>query len=379
MDRLSQILNLAKTKNIDLKNQRSKIWDKIILLCREKESKDFFIYEYTENTEIVILCKNAKKQANNIANLLFNDISKYITIHSYLRGKENIISIDGSKSIYLYENEISNNLVIEQNILNNIHRIFYLSRILYHPSILLDVINENKKLKHTQIAILQEITNCFKRTLRNKLNKTYLSEINNKIEGGRIYKKNIIVKKNNNKNEEDVNAYLEKILCRYESLLYYNNKKYIIASSSNSWELIKSIKNKLNKSKFNKHKYDRFYYEISQNFIYNDFRLKRIALKDKKTNDVILYIFNNLEYEAIPCIENKLLDIVMLRYELYNIIFLTQHIDLDDINIKLEKVFNIFREFILKKYINIEELSYAGEYKEDKVEKIRLGGEMIRL
>jgi hypothetical protein len=144
----------------------------------------------------------------------------------------------------------------------------------------------------------------------------------------------------------------------------------------------------LNRSKFNKHNYDRFYYEISQNFIYNDFRLKRIALIDKKTNIVVLYIFNNLEYEAMPCVEKKILDIVMLRYELYNIIFPTQQKALNklsgdklinDINIKLEKIFTIFREFILKKNTNIEELSYAGEYKEDKVEKIRLGGEMIRL
>lgn len=386
MNRLSQILNLAKTKNVDLKSQRSNLWDKIILLCKEKKSNDFFIYEYIENTEIVVLCKHAKKQANNIANLLFNDISKYITVHSYLRGKENIISIDGSKSIYLYENELSNTLDIKQDALSNIHRIFYLSRVIYHPSILLDLIND-KKLKNTQIVIFQELLNCFKRLLRNNPNNIYLEEISKKIEGGRINKKNIIIKKNN-REEEDINIYLENIISGYESLLYYNNKKYITASSSNSWELIKSIKNKLNRSKFNKHNYDRFYYEISQNFIYNDFRLKRIALIDKKTNIVVLYIFNNLEYEAMPCVEKKILDIVMLRYELYNIIFPTQQKALNklsgdklinDINIKLEKIFTIFREFILKKNTNIEELSYAGEYKEDKVEKIRLGGEMIRL
>ena len=375
MSRLSQILNLANTKSIELKNQKGKLWDTIISICKERQSNDFFIYEYTENTELIIICKSAKKNSEEISKKMHNLVSKYITIHSYLRGKENIISIDGHKSIYLYENELydTKSYSALEHKWAYIHRIFCLSRALYHPSILLDISGEEKTLKKTQLAILQEILNCFKKIKSTSIDKALIS----KIEGGRVDKKSFIVKKSKTNNDsKEINAYLESILSKYDNLLFYNNNEYIQASSSNSWELIKIIKNKLNKSKFNKQVYDRFYYEISQNFIYNDFRLKRISLIDKKTNKTILYIFNNLEYEAMPCVNNNLLKIVIFRYELYNIIFSKD--DRKDVDSKIEYVFNIFRDFILKK-IDLYNLSYAGEYKEDKVEKIRLGGDMIRL
>jgi hypothetical protein len=382
-DNLSQIINLAKVKSIDLRKQREALWNYIYNTCEIHSS----IYEYNLFSDITIICKHAKKTATIISKDL-NKRYKYITIHEYLKGKENIISLNGEKIIYIYEDEINNKVKKRfSNYADAQCRLFYLSRIIYNPALFLDIIkyktDENYSFKESQLIILNEILKCFKILIKDKFTDIKL---------GDGYKHIITKKKSNILHEEEIKIknFIKKMMSLENNngvfAVANNNEGPVIATSDSSWDFIKKIKTVLNKSKFNNNRYDRFYYEINKDYIYNDFRLAQISLIDRKNNNILMRLYNNLDYEAIPVIEKKnkqdsyyiMHEAVYFRFILYDIIFN------DKYNYNLTELFNMFRRLLSRDITSDIKsmdcaLFYVGQYIDDKVEKIKLGGSMKRL
>lgn len=384
---IKEIFSLAKDKRAALLNQKAPLWNKIKEVCDivKNGNNTFVIYEYAPFSEITIICKKAKESSDKIARLLLADGYKYITIHRYLRDKENIISVDGKRVVVLFENDIQQTETpYDDSELAKINvyglRLLYLSRELYNPSIFLDICK--KSMNETQLLFLNSMLQSWKAW---RVNKDNTEELESVIGGGKFKKfDKAIIKKVNR--EEDyysfIISYIHKINEEKCALVVSNMNKYnLIIVSNDIWKIAKQLKDKLNK-KFGRG--DRFYYEISQKFIYNDFRLKRITFIDKKDRKVAFTLFNNLEYEAIPCSIDKdnsfkIHPAVELRYILYNSIFQTsfEQKELDKAE-GINSALALFKKIILEP-TKVEEVYYVGRWLDDKVEKIRLGGNMIRL
>lgn len=375
---IEKILELAAEKSIILKKQLNPIWEIILEFCNNEKKRGVEIYEYVQYTEIHILASNPTSIANKLVKEM-SKISKFITVHTYLKGKECIISIDGRKTVFLYEKFIKN----ENNSLDvsELQRLLFMSRELYHPNLFLDIVKG--KLNEPQELFLDIIVKL--------LSKVSSTKLPSNILGGKS--KQIIVKKNHKNtykkeykdDSEDIINYIKN--CFKDSGIDYaftsnnNNldKEILRATTNDSWNIIKKIKTDLNK-KFNLVKYDRFYYEISQNHIFNDFRFKRINLIDKRGNKVILSLYNNMEYEAIPMFKNNIChDFVKFRYILYDIC------QKENTENELGNISNKLIDTLVETLKNgfssckdMEELQYIGEYIDDRSVKIAIGGDMKR-
>lgn len=384
---IEKILELASEKSILLKKQLNPIWEIVLNFCENQKQKygNIEVYEYIEYTELHLLTNTPTSIANKLVKEM-STISKFITIHTYLRGKECIISIDGRKTVFLYENfgkDIDKNIKSNKVELSEIQRLLFMSRELYHPNLFLDIVRE--KLNQSQELFLEDVVKLLSK----------LSGKNSKddIFGGKG--RHIIIKKNvkkheynkkdfkhHNKNINDTNdtneiiEYIKK--CFKSSEMDYaftseDNNETLRATTNESWNIIKKLKTNLNK-KFNSTKYDRFYYEISQNHIFNDFRFKRINLVDKRCNKVILSLYNNMEYEAIPVIENNIChDFIKFRYILYDMCKKEKILSESEIKSLIHTLKNGFTS--CKK---MKELQYVGNYIDDRSIKINMGGDMKR-
>lgn len=373
---IDKILELAAEKSLVLKKQLNPIWEIVLNFCEKNQSENEMleIYEYVQYTELHCLTENPNLIATKLVKEL-SIISKFITVHTFLRGKECIISIDGRKTVFLYEKFNKN---IENNSNKNgdvseTQRLLFMSRELYHPNLFLDIVKG--KLNKSQELFLDIVVK-----LSLEINKINNGENLNNILGGRH--KNIIVKKvfkhnTKNKNDtEEISKFIKKCFKNSDAEYAFtsddksNKTETLRATTNESWNIVKKLKTDLNK-KFNSMKYDRFYYEISQNHIFNDFRFKRINLIDKRYNKVILSLYNNMEYEAIPVMENNIChDFVKFRYILYDI---CKTEDVDSIKSLIQTLKNGFAS--CKK---INELQYIGKYIDDRSVKINMGGDMVR-
>jgi hypothetical protein len=217
-------------------------------------------------------------------------------------------------------------------------------------------------------------------------NDSNIKQLEETVSGGRFHKANKYIV--NKKSKEDYRSfilmYIDK-LNEEKCVICMSNKDInnLIITSSDMWKVAKKLKDKLNK-KFSNGR-DRFYYDISQNFIYNDFRLKRIKFVDRKNNTTTFTLFNNLEYEALPCSSDyKMNPSVEIRYLLYNAVIQNmsmsnkKNIDTENKVLYVNRALQLFKKIILEPE-DIESVYYAGKWLDDKVEKIRLGGGMVRL
>lgn len=386
---IEKTLELAAEKSLILKKQLNPIWEIILNFCKNGEingKESVEIYEYVQYTEIHVLATEPVTIANNLVKEM-SKISKFITVHTYLRGKECIISIDGRKTVFLYEKFTKGVKTNENNEdVSEFQRLLFMSRELYHPNLFLDVVKG--KLNESQEIFLEIVVKLLSKISKTNGNN---SDLSLDILGGRS--KQLIVKKEHKKeyrkdfksDSDDIMKYIKN--CFKNSGVEYaftsndkvNNKLNedpLRATSNDSWNIIKKLKKDLNK-KFNSMKYDRFYYEISQNHIFNDFRFKRINLIDKRGNKVILSLYNNMEYESIPTTENNIChDFVKFRYIIYDI---CKREGTEEIVSKMEienLVKTLKNGFDSCKKIN--ELQYVGAYIDDRSVKINMGGYMKR-
>jgi hypothetical protein len=393
---IEKILELASEKSLMLKKQLNPIWEIVLNFCEKNRSGNGVveIYEYVQYTEIHLLTLNPTVIATKLVKEM-SLISKFITIHTYLRGKECIISIDGRKTVFLYEKfgkiESKGNKESGKNDgdISEIKRLLFMSRELYHPNLFLDIVKG--KLNQPQELFLEIIVKMLSNL--NKTNEGRNGNLSLDIIGGRS--RNIIIKKvhkhsfkndsyqKERNNVGDVIAYIKKYFKSSEMEYVFtstdnSNGEPLRVTTVESWNIIKKLKTDLNK-KFNSMKYDRFYYEISQNHIFNDFRLKRINLIDKRGNKVVLSLYNNMEYEALPVLENNIChDFVKFRYMLYDICKKNEgnyENIISDSEIK-SMIQTLKNGFASCKKMN--ELQYVGKYIDDRSVKINMGGDMKR-
>lgn len=248
------------------------------------ESFDLQIYHKEQYKQYKFLSKSPKEDAARLAKALA-EASPYITIHSYLFGNEQIISVDNDKVAYIYLCNFDTDKV----------KIFNQSNKLYTPEYFINMQKSGGKVKKTILKKSQIIDR-------------YFSE------------------------------------CK---IPFARNGDYV--ASVDIWTIAKELKKK--------YKYNEVRYEISKDFFFEDFRLKKLTFVNSK--GPFLHLFNNLEYEALPLIDGSLHPHVVYRYQLYD------HVK------GLQEMPN-FQE---GPYPD----EYIGSYVNERIEKFKLGSYMTRM
>jgi len=278
-------IEAASKKAIALRSIRSTLWEIL-------DNFDLVLYSKDSFKEYKFISKKPKEDAMRLATLL-TSVSPYVTVHSFVFGNEQIISIDNDKVAFIYYCDKDIESV----------RDFNKSRELYSPGYFISM----------------------------------------KEGAGKSHKKqNIYVKKNTG----IVDKYFEN--CK---ILFARNNEYV--ASVDIWTIAKELK-----KKYDKIKYGQVKYVINKPFIFEDFRLKCITFIDND-NKTFLWLFNNLEYEALPLIDGTLHPAVVYRYKLYaNLIMKKIEVSQPDMDMPDE---------------------YIGQYVNEKSEKFKLGGFMFRM
>jgi len=273
-------IELASKKAVALRATRKAIWEIL-------DTFDLPLYSKEDYKEYKFISTSPKADAMRLARALQRE-SPYVTVHSYVFGKEQIISIDNFKVAYIYYCDLDIDKV----------KMFNGTKDMYSPVKFLDM-----------------------------------------KEGGIIRRK-----KKTKKKIVDIDEYLSK--CKIK---FARSGKYI--SSVDIWTMAKEIKKKYDKIKFGEVRY-----EISKIFLFDDFRLKRITFVN--SSGPFLYLFNNMEYEALPLINGDLHPVVVYRYKMYNMLLGSEVPKFPEISIPDE---------------------YVGKFVNEKIDKFKLGGFMIRL
>lgn len=285
-------IEAASKKAIALRSIRSSLWETL-------DNFDLDLYSKDSYKEYKFISKKPKEDAMRLAKLL-TSVSPYVTVHSFVFGNEQIISIDNDKVAHIYYCDKDIELIRE----------FNKSRLLYSPEYFIS---------------MKEGAGKFHKKQKPKP------------------KQNIYVKKNNN---NTIDKYFEN--CK---ILFARHDEYI--TSVDIWTIAKELK-----KKYDKIKYGQVKYVINKTFLFEDFRFKCITLVDSD-NKTFLWLFNNLEYEALPLTEGKLHPAVVYRYKLYaNLIGKKIEMSQPDSDLPDE---------------------YIGQYVNEKSEKFKLGGFMVRM
>lgn len=404
MDRyIDKIIKASKYKAIAFKKEQNKLYDCIIDFCSKEANNnvillnkninqlyendtDFEMTDLEEDFTFNIFSTEPQEISKKLAESIYKNYSKYITIHIYLRGSENIISIDNDKVIYVYkyaskEIKLNENSILYKfekkdiYFLDSLTLLFFMTRDLYHPSVFLDICrNKQNNIFNSFCKIMIKYIQHNQETIKEEKYRFIENIIN--VEGGR---KSFIVKRpaSNKKSIEEIKQFITKIIIEIIKLdagdiLLIEENKYDNIISSKSFSLIKDLKNKIEK-KFKQ----TFRYIISDFFVFNDFRFKRITLMNQN-GDRLLTVFNNLEYEAIPIVKKNVIHpLVNIRYELFNLMtyihYSNSSLDKKKYTIKmsLEKCIELLK--LSKTIKTMRMIEYVGEYKDDRIEKFKIG------
>ncbi len=383
---INYIVNVSKYKAIALKNLHKDLYDcitdfssknKILLFNKraivENEETNIKMENLDEDFNFILFSTTPMETAKELASEIFKKYSKFVVINTFLRGSENIISIDNNRVVYVYKyfsQNIENNPLIRTfngkkiKFIDHLSALLFISRNLYHPDLFLDICkNKENKLFNEFILILKKMAHNY--DLHKKLDSIEI------VEGGR-----------NNKELDSIKSFINKEIKdkHKENIVYADNYLPDKIIAINSFDIIKDLKKKLEK-KFKQH----FRYTISDMFIFNDFRLKKITLM--RGLDKLLIIYNNLEYEPIPVFKNKdklvAHPIVRIRYELFNLSSLINFVKMDAgvVDKIAKKTISNCVELLMEAIQSVKEnntFTYAGEWKDDRIEKFKMGSSAWR-
>ena len=386
---LNDIVNISYYKALDFKYDLQKLYDLIFSFC--DSNKNIYLYNYNINLAIIenkkykqldldddfqfiLFSQTPKQTAMKLFDIISEKYSKYVALSSYLYNNEQIITIDNNKLIYVNMLLSANTVnIIEPHIykFNNYklnilpHEIvlLYMSKKLYHPSIFLDIINSDHPVFFIKFCKI-------------------LSYINNSNENNI---QQLIINKNSIK-QKIINSIIE-LLNEVDNVAFIDNNPLCI-SYNKFIDLIKQIK--IHVAKFlskNGIEYNNISYTISNTFIYDDFRLKKVTLYVELPNIPrmsIITIFNNIDYEIVPIIKNtkknnKAHELVIVRTLLFNLISAMIY----DKNISKKTKQNYISN-IVKLVQNISKINYhkdiyyMGNYRDEKIDKFKLGSNTFR-
>jgi hypothetical protein len=425
---INTLLNNSTYKILDLKNDINTFKNIIIKFC---ELNNILLFNKNLNISLIrnekynmddldndfsfILFSNfPKKHATDLVNILFKEYSKYVFITSYLNNNEIVISIDNTKVIYfnlLFSLNIEYKTKIKPIKYNNIYLLsndiilLFLTHELYNPTIFIKLINDNTLMTYKNTIYeekpINKLTNIEKYYILLKktfpynkstdnnieiINKSYTQGLKNKILFN-FFK--IILTLDISKSMTLLDIHAINILSSNDLLpsAYNDTLNFIIQNNSNSNKfniiqyILDIIKDILKQQKI---KYKNIAYKKSNLYLYNDFRLKKTniyLISDDNKKISLINLFNSTDYELIPIIKkyqnlNIPHEFVIIRFMLINLI----EIKLYDPYFN-DSIYNKYISNISKLYtLNIEytKIFYIGLYKDEKIDKFKLGANTIR-
>ncbi len=436
---INELLSKSKYKILNFKSDIIKLYNIIFEYCSKTnvllsnininiskiQNTNYKLYDLDNDFNFNLYTTNPYKDGLNLSNLIYKNYSKYVVMSSYLRNKEIIITVDNNKLIkiqllFIYKDNnesiellnkicynkikleniynslqsgtINNNLeqsvvmVYDVNYTSNLLELMTLSHKLYHPTYFLKYNKNDENLINNYNILINDLTKI------NKLNKN--SILIKKTDNEIVNLRKIIINQLNNELIENLKIIL---LDSYANNIIFNEKIAInnynfneilhILINSNYNDLIKKIiNNNINKDYELNIKYDNIY-------LINDFRFKRINIQiiNKKTNNknVLMYIYNNLDYEVIPTIKKINNNIyiphifVIIRFLIINLYynklfnkFFNTEFEINTIS-TIHKLYNKLLEYNKIKDDN-KIIKYLGIFIDDKIEKFKLGSVIYR-
>ncbi len=399
---IDKLIKFSNYKILDFKTDLNIIYNIIFKFCNDN---DVLIYNPNINISkinntkyemkdintdftFIILTPSPKKHSNELLDIVYKNYSKYVSLSYYIHYSEIILTIDNNKLVYF-------NLLLDPKInsLENINYIDYkykdyklkivsneltlmiLLHKLYNPSIFLDIL----KGKSNYLEIYNTIISQFKFDNAIVKNTQKLLEF-----------KHIIL---NDFYNVISSMEIDIVLLDSYAIGLLNKKDSNIETFNSTLNLILSIKNNIIKLfvkiiedilKKNKIEYKRVIYSISNIYILNDFRLKKVNIFVVLKNDqkiTLLNIFNSIEYEVLPIVK-KISNIyiphefVIIRFILLNLISM----QLYDKNLKKTTIDKYKNEiYTISKLNNIyKEIIYIGNFKDEKIDKFNIGVNTFR-
>lgn len=382
---------------------------------------EYNLIDLQKDFEFQLLSSNPYKDGIEISNEIYKSYSKYVTMSSYIKNKEIIISIDNNKIIkihllFLYSDQLDNKIkninfntfdlkldkILLPQILysNNLYELLLLSHSLYNPIHFLKYYKELKNKEHNLDGAFNYIYNKLLDSLiHNKENVLYNSNKNivvqkNLKKESNIFKIREYVIKQLNKETtklqvilldtysiESLMASLDNGISFNTELFNFDNVLHLLILS----QYIDLIKNII-KSYIDNKEYNLI---IKTNVIHimNDFRLKRynISLVNKINGkkNIIGYFYNSLDYEVIPTIRNVQNiyiphPFVIIRFLIINLYYTKLFDPLYNAETynkflnKFKLIYNILKKYNLSN-LNDQLINYIGIYIDDRIDKFKLG------
>ena len=338
---------------------------KIIKIIKTFCLENNIILEFDNNSidfEFILYSVEPYKHSNNLSNLLYQEISKFIILYTKIENKELAISVNNQKIIFIKLLFIPNRSIFEK----------------------FDIIPQNKNL-----IIMPDMINLYLQTEEN-INLDNILK-NNLIDKEKYQSIIPVNKKNINKQHIDKNSIKNKVIKELYSFLkqydiifldYYGLNENIDTFNNTlqfiyQVNIINEIKNKINESLKKLNIEADIIINTDRTYMINNFRLRKILIylsiynkKYKSFNKInILNCFNELEYNILPVlISNKNIThpYILLKYVIINLIYIqlysnTKHISYFD-NIEYLKKILAMDNNDIKKY------KFIGIYKNEELD-----------
>lgn len=380
---VDDVLTFAKGRAIEWKSHNAKLYEIIYDYC--SDNKDMYVYSITQtlaflhNTEwkpervnmdfaLVLLTKSPVHTARELTSVIMKEYSPYVSISASIGGLEQVISVDNVRvvSISLFMEDTVPDVygpwfVVQSKsirLLQPLMTLFYLSRDAYHPSHLVDIMHHEgddmlDDMKAIASGALDYIANPKSTQPVMRKDSTLQECVNNidKFVSNELKDKAITA-------GYAANGALQ--VCAKRSI---DIAKLIVKE-------VKSIKG-----------IDRGSYMMSTGFVMGDFRLKRVSVyahrKDRRIN--VASVFNNMSYEALPVVRttvnNKVKQsahpLVELRLWLYGVSFQRFYGGRSE-DIGTSTLWRHVSE-LLSAAEQTPSAFYIGRYRDDRVDKIKMG------
>ena len=442
-ENVDKIIFNSNYRILDFKYDLEKLYEIILEFCSKNniiisnaninisiiKNINFKLNDNNNDFQFLLLSQSPKRDATKLIDILFKTYSKYVFFSSYVNDNEIVISIDNNRIIYfnlLFSNDSNISIVnkfnvidykyngyIELKILPDDILLMFLSHHLYTPSIFLDIVKLDKKLDNKldkkeffipvdglpniekYNILIEKLTNknkigaVFYNT--NKIKNEILSQFFKIVISESHPQKMILLDSHcikiisilfnntikDSEKDKDINNILN----------FHNTLNFITGgfSKSNKFNLIQYLMNIFKEIlKKNNIKYKKLLYNISNIYLYDDFRLKKTNIFIILENDMkisLINLFNSIDYELIPIVKkykNILIphNFVLIRFLLINLVSIKLYDKYVNSNIIETYMYNI--RYLYNLDIKHTNIFYVGVYKDEKIDKFKMGSYVYR-
>ncbi len=330
----------------------------------------------------VLLSKTPVQTARRLATVIIEKYSPYVSISASIAGLEQVISVDNVRliSISLFMENTDSDVISPWydigssaiQLLEPIMTLFYLSRELYHPTHLVDIMNGGES------GLLRDFSDIT--TLA--YNKVRQCGVDGCIDVADIR----VVQKRDNVLTQCIDSIVELAsgdLLGKMVLAGYANNGAMQVCAYRSIDVAKAI----TKTVRDIRGVDKSSYIMSTGFVMGDFRLKRVSVHviSHGRRVHVASVFNNLSYEAIPLIsmqssssvDNMKLPLVAhpfveLRMWLYGVAFQRFYGKQKD-ELGGASLWAHVKSTLDRSKGITSSVFYVGKYRDERVDKIKMG------